>query len=176
MLPFWEVMLFLAITANTIFAHPFVEVIKHYEGFSPTVYTCPAGRKTVGYGHALSRNETLYKVTPFQADLLLYQDIAKAIFNLEKIAPELFEAEEHRLEKILAVTSFLYNIGETNFRSSTLLKKIRQKEWGAAANEFLRWDKVTDPKTGKKEPLAGLTKRRQSEALLFSEGRTKIFD
>jgi lysozyme len=172
----WEVMLFLSVSVSGIFGHPYIDAIKHYEGFSSKVYTCPAGKKTVGYGHVLSKGEAFSSpLSQFQADLLLYQDISKAIFNLEKIAPELFKADEHRLEKVLAVTSFIFNVGESNFRSSTLLKKIRSKEWSAAANEFLRWNKTTDPKTGTKVELAGLTKRRQSEALLFSEGKTKIF-
>jgi lysozyme len=170
-----EVMLFLCVTASSIFGHPYIDAIKHYEGFSPKVYFCPAGKKTVGYGHVLDKGEAYTSVSQLQADLLLYQDITKAIFNLEKLAPELFEAEEHKLEKVLAVTSFMFNVGETNFRSSTLLKKIRNKEWTDAANEFLRWNKTTDPKTGQKIELAGLTKRRQSEALLFSEGKTKLF-
>lgn len=171
----WEVMLFLSVTVSSLFGHPYIEVIKHYEGFVPTAYTCPAGKKTIGYGHVMAKGESFTSVSLFQADLLLYQDITKAIFNLEKIAPELFTADEHRIEKILAITSFLFNVGETNFRSSTLLKKIRNQEWSAAANEILRWDKATDPKTGKKVALAGLTKRRQSEALLFAEGKTKLF-
>ncbi len=173
----WEVMLFLGVTVSSILGHPYIDAIKHYEGFSPKVYTCPAGKKTVGYGHVLSKGEasSLSSISRFQADLLLIQDISKAIFNLEKVAPELFEADDYKLEKVLAVTSFIFNVGESNFRSSTLLKKIRSKEWSAAANEFLRWNKTTDPKTGTKVELAGLTKRRQSEALLFSEGKTKIF-
>lgn len=171
----WEVMLFLSVTVSTLFGHPYIDVIKHYEGFVSTPYICPAGKKTIGYGHVVAKGESFTSISQFQADLLLYQDITKAIFNLEKIAPELFEADEHKVEKILAITSFLFNVGETNFRSSTLLKKIHNKEWSAAANEILRWDKTTDPKTGKKVALEGLTKRRQSESLLFSEGKTKLF-
>ena len=166
----------MSITVSSIFGHPYIDAIKHYEGFSPKVYFCPAGKRTVGYGHVLSKDEAFTSISQFQADLLLYQDIGKAIFNLEKVAPELFEEEtDHSLEKVLAVTSFIFNVGESNFRSSTLLKKIKSREWSAAANEFLRWNKTTDPKTGNKVELSGLTKRRQSEALLFSEGKTKLF-
>ena len=158
---------------SQIFSHPYLETIKQYESFSPVPYTCPAGKKTIGYGHVIQKGESFSRITEWQALLLLASDVSKALFNLQSIAPELFEEDDPN--KILAVLSFIFNLGEGNFRNSTLLKRIREKDWSSAANEFLRWDKATDPKTGKKVSLAGLTKRRQSEAFLFLEGRVKKF-
>lgn len=158
----------------SIYTHPFLDIIKEYEGFSPVPYTCPAGLKTIGYGHVIGRGESYNRITEWQADCLFAQDIAKSIYNLQEIAPELFD-DDSDVNKIVAILSFVYNIGETKFRKSTLLKRISEKNWSAAGNEILRWDKTTDPKTGNKIALAGLTKRRQAEALLFMEGRVKKF-
>lgn len=36
-----------------------------------------------------------------------------------------------------------------------------------AGHETIGWNKATNPKTGKKEPLAGLTRRREAERELF---------
>lgn len=66
----------------------------------------------------------------------------------------------------IALASFIYNVGEGNFRSSTLLKLINQGQFCAAAGQFPRWNKA------KGKVLPGLTKRRAAERALFMEGRT----
>jgi lysozyme len=66
-----------------------------------------------------------------------------------------------------AMLCLAYNIGYGAFAGSTLLKKVNGGDIAGAADEFLRWDKATNQKTGKKEPLAGLTKRRTRERRLF---------
>lgn len=159
--------------ASQVFSHPYIEIIKHYEGFHSTPYICPAGKRTVGYGHVILAGEKFKSISKWQGDLLLTKDAAVALWNLQDIAPELFEEDDP--DKIVAVLSFIFNLGEANFRNSTLLKRIREKDWDAAADEFLRWNKATNPRTGEKEELAGLTKRRQSESLLFREGKVKVF-
>jgi len=66
-----------------------------------------------------------------------------------------------------AVVCLGFNIGLGALLGSTLMARLRAGDWAAAADEFLRWDKATNPKTGKKERLAGLTRRRQAERDLF---------
>ena len=163
----------MALTVSEIFSHPYIEIIKAYEGFEPSVYLCPAGKRTIGYGHVLVNGESFGTLSEWQADLLLFRDMTKALWNLQDIAPELFE--EGDPNKILAVLSFIFNLGEGAFKGSTLLKRIQERNWEAAASEFLRWDKATNPRTGKKEVLPGLSKRRKSEAALFLEGRVVRF-
>ncbi len=34
-----------------------LELIKRFEGFSPTIYICPAGYSTIGYGHVVREDE-----------------------------------------------------------------------------------------------------------------------
>lgn len=57
-----------------------------------------------------------------------------------------------------AYTSLAYNIGESAFCGSTLVKKLNAGEYEAACMEILRWDKF------KGKPLRGLTLRRQAES------------
>lgn len=66
----------------------------------------------------------------------------------------------------IALASFIYNVGEGNFRSSTMLKLINQGRFCDAAGQFPRWNKA------KGRVLPGLTKRRAAERALFMEGRT----
>ena len=160
-------------TASQVFAHPYLEVIKYYEGFHAEPYICPAGKRTIGYGHVIQAGERYKRISKWQGDLLLTKDAAVALWNLQDIAPELFEEDDP--DKIMAVLSFIFNLGESNFRNSTLLQRIHEKDWQAAGQEFLRWNKATDPRTGEKVELAGLTKRRKSESLLFLEGKVEKF-
>lgn len=60
-----------------------------------------------------------------------------------------------------SLVSFTYNCGGTNFKKSTLLKKVNAKDWEGAAKEFARWNKAAG------KVLPGLTKRRAAEAQLF---------
>jgi lysozyme len=60
-----------------------------------------------------------------------------------------------------ACLSFIYSTGGRPFSTSTLLKKLNDKDYCGAADEFLRWDKAG----GKVFP--GLPLRRKRERDLF---------
>jgi lysozyme len=63
-----------------------------------------------------------------------------------------------------ALVSFVYNIGETAFDNSTLLKRLNAANYQAAEDEFLRWNKQAG------RALKGLTRRRAVEQALFLKG------
>jgi lysozyme len=67
-----------------------------------------------------------------------------------------------------ALISLAYNIGPTGLKNSTLIRLLNEgKPRAQVAEEFLRWNKITDPITKKKVPLQGLTNRRIAEKALF---------
>jgi len=66
-----------------------------------------------------------------------------------------------------ALVSFAYNEGTGALRESTLLVKLNEANYAAAAIHFLAWDKITDPETGKKIVCDTLVKRRKEESQLF---------
>ena len=68
-----------------------------------------------------------------------------------------------RPSAIAACTSLVYNIGLTNFVSSTVFKKIAQGDIEGAASAFGMWNKAGSPL----KVMDGLTKRRKIEADLF---------
>lgn len=68
--------------------------------------------------------------------------------------------------KFAAVLSFCYNVGMSNFNSSTLKKKILVRDWDGAAKEFQKWNKAGG------KVMNGLTRRRRAEADLFLTNRT----
>lgn len=68
----------------------------------------------------------------------------------------------------VAYGSFVYNLGEPKFKSSTLLKKLNRGDHVGACNELPRWDKGMYK--GKLQPIPGLTKRRAAEREICLKG------
>ena len=79
-----------------------------------------------------------------------------------------FEAGVHRLcpgdmtqGQFDALVSFSFNVGLGNLQNSTLRMKHNRKEFEAAAEEFLKWNKAGG------KVLKGLDKRRRGEKALY---------
>jgi lysozyme len=64
-----------------------------------------------------------------------------------------------------ALTDFVFNEGEGNFASSTLLRLLNASDFVAAAAQFGRWD------LAKGKVLPGLDARRAAEKQLFTTGQ-----
>ena len=152
---------------------PFIAAIKHYEGFYSEPYLCPAGEWTIGYGHLCDKNHP--PISEEKATLYLFTDLAHAYRAVQRAVPELIDDPDIPSHRAMAIVSWTFNLGEGNLRSSTMLKRLKERDWGSAVAELKRWDKATDPKTGKKRTLKGLTKRRSSEAVYFDTGKVEIF-
>jgi lysozyme len=142
-----------------------INLIQHFEGcLQPhdgnyKAYKCPANVLTIGWGH------TNHHGRQFNASAKWTRRECEAAF-LEDMGT--FEAAVRRLVKVPltahqydALVSFAYNCGEGNLAKSTLLKCVNRGDHAAAAKEFHRWNK------GGGKVLAGLTRRRASESLLY---------
>lgn len=150
-----------------------IDLIKHFEGFQAKAYLCPAGKLTVGYGHTGKDVKPGMVISQAQADALLLADLRQA----EKDVNSLVTASLTQ-SQFDALVSFAFNVGSDidldtiaeGLGDSTLLRLVNRKDFDLASKEFLKWDKATNPKTGKKEALPGLTKRRRAESILFLGG------
>jgi hypothetical protein len=60
-----------------------------------------------------------------------------------------------------ALVCFAFNVGNGALLSSTLLRELNKRDYAAAANQFLRWNKAGG------HELPGLTRRREAERRLF---------
>lgn len=129
-----------------------IALIKAQEGFSAKSYKCPAGKLTIGFGHTgddFGPNDT---VTRERATQILMGDIKWAqdvIVNHVKV--KLIQCQFD------ALVSFIFNVGETNFRKSTLLKLLNKGRYDAVPAQLMRWNKVNGV-TNK-----GLSNRRRAE-------------
>lgn len=148
-----------------------LKLLKEFEkgplgGFASNPYRCPAGKLTVGWGHVIKPRETFASpLTADQAEALLRSDLTIIVKHLNEyirapITQSMFDA----------LCCFAFNLGLGAMAGSTLLWKLNRGDYAGAADELLCWDKATNPKTGKKEPLAGLVRRRQAERELFLSG------
>ena len=133
-----------------------VDLIKKFEGLKLKAYLpTPNDVPTIGYGHTKTAKMGT-KITKKEATALLVQDLAwceNAVGRAVKVPLTQSQYD--------ALCSFTYNLGETNLRSSTLLKVLNKGDYEEAANQLLRWDKQ-----GKKT-LLGLTRRREAEKAMF---------
>ena len=135
--------------------------IAAHEGFRATVYRDQAGYATIGYGHRLANGESYPNgVTEKDACRLLALDAAHAeaaVHEQVSLAPTQAQFD--------ALVSFAFNVGAGAFAGSTLLKKLNAGDVAGAADEFLRWNKITVDGVLVADP--GLSRRRADERALF---------
>lgn len=132
-----------------------LRLIQAFEGCKLKAYRCPAGVLTIGYGHTGDKVFEGMVITESRAEELLAQDLEWA----ERAVIRACNPLPLTQGQFDALVSLVFNIGETAFVRSTLLRRLRQGF--TAAEEFLRWDKVNG------KPLAGLARRREAEKALF---------
>lgn len=147
-----------------------LSLLKHFEqgpdgGFAPVAYRDWAGHSTIGWGHRAQPADRLQQpISAIEADRLLRGDLYRLV---EPVAARLRDCPGLTQSMFDAVLCLGFNIGLGALLGSTLMAALRTGDWNKAADEFPKWNKATNPRTGQKEPLAGLTKRRAAERALF---------
>ncbi|ARU21317.1 hypothetical protein RSSE_c0894 [Ralstonia solanacearum] len=119
-------------------------------------YVCPAGFWTVGYGHLC--DPTHPPITLAQAEAYLAADLVTAFDATLRYCPVLATEPEGRLA---AIVDFTFNLGAGRLQTSTLRRRINQRDWAAVANELRRWV------YGGGKVLPGLAARREAEVALL---------
>ncbi|SFN20163.1 Phage-related lysozyme (muramidase), GH24 family [Izhakiella capsodis] len=137
-----------------------LDLIKEFEGCSLVAYQDAVGVWTIGYGWTNPVDGVPVHVgmtiTQAKADELL----SEGVKQYEKPVKDnvTYALTQYQFD---ALVSFTYNLGATNFASSTLLKKLNAGETQVAADEFLRWNKAGG------KVLFGLLRRRAYERDMF---------
>ena len=143
-----------------------IELAKRFEGFEKRVkrgteisavpYVCPAGFWTIGYGHLCSQDHP--PITQDEAEAYLAQDLVKALSATLRHCPVLATEPEGRLA---AIVDYTFNLGAGRLQTSTLRRRINQRDWSGAAMELQRWV------YGGGRVLQGLMTRREAEVQLM---------
>lgn len=139
-----------------------IELAKRFEGFHRVPkhdpnraypYICPAGYPTIGYGHLCDPKHP--PITEVEAASYLAQDLKVALAATLRYCPVLATEPEGRLA---AIVDFTFNLGAGRLQTSTLRRRVNQRDWIAAAAELRRWI------YGGGKVLPGLVARRAAEA------------
>lgn len=119
-------------------------------------YVCPAGYWTIGYGRLCDPKHP--PITEDEAERYLADDLKTALTATLRFCPVLATEPEGRLA---AIVDFTFNLGAGLLQTSTLRRRINERDWSAAAVELARWV------YGAGKVLPGLVKRRRAEARLL---------
>jgi len=137
-------------------------LIKRFEGFSPTIYFCPAGWPTIGYGHVVrdwERERFASGIDEDEAEDLLRRDVGtaeRAVLRLINVP-----LSDGQFD---ALCSFTFNLGSGALQRSTLRRKVNREEHEFVPSEFRRWVWA-----GRRK-LKGLMRRREAEAACYAQG------
>ena len=136
-----------------------VALIKEFEGFpnGGRPYQDIVNVWTIGYGHTEGVGPNSPRLTEAQASALLAKDLdSKYGPYVDAIGVPLSQPQYD------ALVSFVYNVGPGGVAASTHVgQALRAKNWKAAADALLAWDKAGGVS------VAGLTRRRQAERAMF---------
>lgn len=139
------------------------ELCVQFEGVYLKPYKCPAGKPTIGVGATFYEDGTLVTM----GDPSISQERAMELlrFHLSNV----FLPGVLRLCPVLAanqralgaIVDFTFNLGVGRLQTSTLRRRINERDWPAVKVELMRWVR------GGGVVLPGLVKRRQAEAMFF---------
>ncbi len=109
------------------------DLIKRFEGFRSTVYICPAGYPTIGYGHLVRDHETFETISQEEAEALLrinVESAERAVLRLTKVP-----LTDGQFD---ALVSFTYNLGSEALQCSTLRRKVNCQTHGEVPDQLMR--------------------------------------
>ena len=142
-----------------------IDGAKRFEGFCRVPksdpdraypYVCPAGFWTIGYGHLCDAKHL--PITMEEGEAYLAADMADALRATLRFCPVLATESERRLA---AIVDFTFNLGTGRLQTSTLRRRVNQRDWQGAASELKRWV------YGGGVILPGLVTRRAANAALL---------
>ena len=143
-----------------------LKFIADHEGMILHLYNDPANHATIGVGHLVHHGpingsepeEFKRGITKERAMEILRSDVTTAENTVNKLVK--VPLNQNQFD---ALVSFVFNIGETQFASSTLLSELNQRDYNSVPSQLNRWVHGS----GKKLP--GLINRRRDEGDLFSK-------
>jgi len=132
-----------------------VALIKKFEGCELKSYRCAANVLTIGYGHTKGVTEDM-EITQEEAEKMLKDELVDYCNYVDKYVE--VPLEQHHFDSLV---SWVYNLGPTNLKSSTLLKVLNDKDYEGVPAQIKRWNKANGV------VKQGLIRRREAEALMF---------
>jgi lysozyme len=132
-------------------------------------YLCPAGKRTIGWGHVIVPTDTF--TTP------IGEQMAEHILQLDLMRFErcvLSCQTDLTQDQFDAMVCVAFNIGTEAFLMSSMARCLRVKDFGNVTKYLKQWNKATVK--GRLVVLDGLVKRRRTEAELFDTGTVTFYN
>ena len=126
-------------------------LISPWEGMENYAYKDIVGVATICFGETKG-----VKMGDYRTDEQCEESLSKELAVYNQAMKKHVKVELKPYEEV-AYTSFVWNLGETNFKNSTLLKKLNQGDHEGACNELLKWNQAGG------KVVKGLTNRRIQE-------------
>lgn len=133
-----------------------IRLILRFETWQHKAYDDGYGYWSIGVGHTGTKPKPGTIITSEQVWVLFVNDLAAVEECINDVVNVPLNANEFD-----ALVSFVFNVGTTAFKKSTLLKKLNANDRSGAAKQFERWCMV------KGKVSQGLLKRRKLERQLF---------
>jgi len=134
-----------------------------FEGYEPVPYKDPVGIWTVCHGHTAAGGMGAIEQGRYysaeECAAFLDRDLQSAFAALDRHVTRALPDKTRA-----AIVSFIFNVGETKFKNSTLLRLLNAGEGLRACDQLLRWTYAGG------RQLRGLVKRRQAEHALCVQG------
>ena len=141
-----------------------IDLIKKFEGCKLYAYRDSVGVLTIGYGHTKNVKAGM-AITQQQAETFLKDDIKPIETLLNGMGIN------YTQNQFDALTSWIFNLGQGNFKSSTMYKYIvARKSDLDITDQMVKWHNAGG------KPLLGLKKRRTEEANMFLGRETYYVD
>ena len=132
-----------------------IDLIKKFEGCKLYAYRDSVSVLTIGYGH-IKNVKAGMAITQQQAESFLKDDIKPVETLLNGMGIN------YTQNQFDALTSWIFNLGQGNFKSSTMYKYIVAKKSDIEiTDQMVKWHNAGG------KPLLGLKKRRCDEANMF---------
>lgn len=133
-----------------------VEQLKRFEGKRNSMYKCPAGFNTIGYGHNLDASPLSDHVIEY----ILMDDIVQAQQTLDRILPQW---RQHDPARQMVLVNMVFQLGSNGFlKFRKFIAALDEKQYEQAAVEML------DSRAARQTP-----ERWQELAHIMKTGKTK---
>lgn len=119
------------------------------------------GTVTIGWGHTGPDVYIGMVITDAMAQNFFDRDIGATLAMIDRTVKVPLTANRRA-----ALASLAFNIGDSAFAGSTLVRKLNTGDYAAVPAEFAKWNKTTIDR--KKVTSRGLVKRRAAEAALWA--------
>lgn len=121
-----------------------VQFIKLNEGFKSEVYTCTAGKKTIGYGFTSASIVAKGSISEEEATEILRGYVVKCQNVVKRLVKVKLTSNQEAV-----LIDFVYHFGSGAFAESTLLKVLNKGQYDRVPAELSKWVKQKKIRNGK---------------------------